>query len=103
MKRILVFIATTAAGLVIAYIDSRPTWDDTSVTVFLLILGGGLIGVLVEKRSWLHLLAFGIWIPLYGLIVRHDPLMLIVLLFPLVGFLGGWGLRWLYRKYRRSA
>jgi hypothetical protein len=29
--------------------------------------------------------------------------MLIILAIPFIGFAGGWGLRWLYRKYLRSA
>ncbi len=75
MKQKILLVASLVLGLLIAYIDSRPTWDDTGITVFALLAGGGIIGLLVQKRPWLFALAFGLWIPLWGVVVRHDLLM----------------------------
>ena len=103
MKQKILLISSLVLGLLIAYIDSRPTWDDTGITVLALLVGSGIIGLLVRKHPWLFALAFGLWIPLYGVIFRHDFSMLIVLLFPFAGVYAGWALRLLSRKILHSA
>jgi hypothetical protein len=103
MKQKILLIGSLVVGLLIAYIDSRPTWDDTGITVLALLAGGGIIGLLVQKHPWLFALAFGLWIPLAGIIFKHDLSMLIVLVFPFVGVYAGWALRRLSRKVMHSA
>ena len=83
-------------GLGIAYVDSRPGWDDTGITAFLLLLSAGLLALLSPPQPWLVALAIGIWIPAHA-IVRHHTLgslaMLIALLFPLAGAYAGTAVR----------
>ncbi len=76
-------------GLGIAWIDSRPTWDDTGITVGLLIMVSALLGFILPARAWLWALAVGIWIPAYGILSHHDFGMIVVLVFPLVGAFAG--------------
>jgi hypothetical protein len=57
-------------GLLIAWIDSRPNWDDAGITAGLLVLTGAVFGALRPARPWLWGLAVGVWVPLFG-IVRH--------------------------------
>ncbi|MEO8480167.1 MAG: hypothetical protein ABI542_11105 [Gemmatimonadota bacterium] len=56
--------ATTAAALVlgcaIAYIDTRPTWDDTGVTVGLVVLVAGSLAAVSPPMRWLIGLAVGV-------------------------------------------
>jgi hypothetical protein len=92
------FMAALAAGLLIAYVDSLPHWDDTGLTVFALLLTSGIIGLLVQRRPWLFRLAIGLPLPLHAILVSGDFKMLIVLLFPLVGVYAGWGLHRLLQK-----
>lgn len=103
MKQKLLLFGSIVLGLLIAYIDSRPTWDDAGVTALALLLGGGVIGLLLQKRPWLFVLAFGIWIPLYGIVFKHDLLMLIILIFPFFGVYAGWALRLASQKLIHSA
>ncbi len=103
MKQKILFACALVLGLLIAYVDSRPTWDDTGITVLALLVGGGIIGLLLQRRPWLYALAFGIWIPLFAIASRHDPMMLIVLIFPFIGVFAGWGLRLASRKLLHSA
>jgi hypothetical protein len=98
MKQKLLWILSLIVGLLIAYVDSRPTWDDTGITVFALLVAGGIIGLLVQRRPWLYALALGVWIPLWGILHAHDFAMLIVLLFPFAGVYVGWALRQLLQK-----
>lgn len=47
-------------GMGIGYIDTRPTWDDTGVTVGALLVAGALAGVAAPRRFWLSGLALGL-------------------------------------------
>ena len=85
-----VFVALgIAAGCFIAYVDTRPNWDDTGITAGLLLLSAGLLTLLGYRRPWLMALAVGIWIPLYYIYRSHDWAMLIVLVIPLIGAYAG--------------
>jgi hypothetical protein len=92
MQTILLAVAVLA-GLFSAYVDSRPTWDDTGILAGGLLLISGLLTLLGHRKPWLIALAVGIWIPLPDIYLSHDLRMLLVLLFPLVGAYGGWLVR----------
>ena len=92
MQNLLLGIAVLA-GLFSAYVDSRPTWDDTGILVGGLLLVSGLLTLLGYRRPWLIALAVGIWIPAYEIFKAHDIMMLVILLIPLIGAYGGWLVR----------
>lgn len=96
MQKILLVVAVLT-GLCIAYIDSRPTWDDTGITVGAILLTSGLLTLLGYRRPWLIALAIGVWTPLYETYITHSfslsggvLLLLFVLLISLVGAYAGW-------------
>jgi hypothetical protein len=101
MKQKLLLVAAAIFGLLVAYVDSRPTWDDTGITVFALLIGSAIIGLLVEKRPWLVALAVGLWLPLWYILTTHNLSMLIVLAFPFIGVYVGWALHLGFRKLRQ--
>lgn len=84
-------------GLSIAWIDSRPHWDDAGITAGLLVIGSGLLGLGVSRRAWRIALAVGVWIPAW--LILHAKgfgsaaASLIILVFPLVGAYAGMGVR----------
>jgi hypothetical protein len=41
------------AGVAVAYVDSRPTWDDTGVTAGAMFLFAAVLGLLGPQRPWL--------------------------------------------------
>jgi hypothetical protein len=90
--------AAVLAGLFSAYVDSRPTWDDTGILAGGLLIISGLLTLVGHRKPWLIALAVGIWIPLHDIYLSHDLRMLLVLLFPLVGAYGGWLVRLGIRK-----
>lgn len=102
MKQKLLLIAAALFGMLVLFIDSRPTWDDTGITVLMLLAGSGLIGLLVEKRPWLFALAIGVWLPAWYIFKSQDVKMLIVLAFPLVGVYVGWALKAGFRRLRKA-
>lgn len=90
------FVLAVAVGLGIAFVDSRPTWDDTGVTVLALLVSSGLFGLVQPGRPWLWALAIGVWIPLGAIVRSHSigsVMMLVVLVVPLAGAYAGTVLR----------
>jgi hypothetical protein len=81
------------SGLCLAYIDSLPKWDDTGILVGSLLLVSALLTFLGYRRPWLLALAVGLWIPLHSLYLSHDPRIMVVFVFPLVGAYTGWAAR----------
>ncbi len=88
LHRVLLTLAGSL-GIVIAYVDSRPTWDDTGVTALSMLLSAGVFGFAGPQRPWAWALAIGIWIALHQ--IRHAPTLgsvagcLVILSFPLSG------------------
>lgn len=99
MQKILLALAVVA-GLFIAYVDSRPTWDDTGITAGAIVLSAGLLTLLGYRRPWLIALAVGLWLPIYEIYKSHNYSLPSLILFPLVilliasiGAYGGWLVR----------
>ena len=96
---------TIAAGLVVAFVDSRPTWDDTGITVATMLLSSGLLTLLGYRRPWLIALAIGLWMPLYETYLSRNFSLPGVILLPLfvlficfAGAYAGWAVRLGIRK-----
>ena len=91
-----VLVAAITVGLAIAYVDSRPHWDDAGITAFSMLVAAGVFGLIAPRRPWLWALAVGIWIPAYAF-ARSASFgslgMLAVLAFPLAGAYAGMGVR----------
>ena len=90
-----------ALGLAIAWVDSRPHWDDAGITAGMLLLSGGALGMMDPRRAWLWGLAIGIWLPLNLILVqiaahRVTPRTagyLVILGFPIAGACAGMAVR----------
>jgi len=80
-------------GLLIAYVDSRPNWDDTGITALALLLSCGALGALGPERPWRWAVAVGVWIPVYGIASSHNFGSLLALGFAFAGAYAGMGLR----------
>ena len=96
MANRLLFVPAVLVGLGIAYVDSRPTWDDAGVTAFALLLSAGILALISPRRPWLVALAVGIWIPAHAIARQHSLgslAMVIVLAFPLAGAYAGMAIR----------
>jgi hypothetical protein len=91
-----VWLAASIIGIAIAFVDSRPAWDDAGVTAFLLVAAGALCGFAAPRQPWRWVLAVGIWICTFALIrsASFDALvMLSVVLFSLSGAYAGAAIR----------
>jgi hypothetical protein len=81
-------------GLLIAWVDSRPTWDDTGITIGTILILTGLLGLAIPKYAWLWALAVGLWIPLIEIPPHWVFAPLVALAVAFVGaYLGAFGRR----------
>ena len=89
-------------GLAIAWVDSRPHWDDTGITAGSLLLSAGLLGLIGPRRPWLWALGIGMWVPAWMPLrifaqthaIVVDPLLACVTLgIAMAGSYGGMALR----------
>jgi len=76
---------SVSCGLLIAWNDNRPGWDDTGITAGLIVLTAALFGYLHPERPWIWALAVSSWIPLYSIATTGDLKMLLVTLFGFAG------------------
>jgi hypothetical protein len=73
---------TLAGGVAIGWVDSRPTWDDTGVTAFALLLVAAVGAALARRAAVPVALGVGLPTPLLEL---HDHAALAALAFAAVG------------------
>ncbi len=69
------------AGCAIGWIDSRPTWDDTGVTVGAIVLGAGLLALVRPRAWWAVALAIGLPVPAFDLVLRGGLASAVALVF----------------------
>lgn len=74
----------------IAWIDSRPGFDDTGVTAVGLALAAGVAAYVGGRLPWLWALATGIWVPLLEFTGPAGSASLAALLFSGAGAAAGW-------------
>ncbi|MCB9421779.1 MAG: hypothetical protein H6667_18405 [Ardenticatenaceae bacterium] len=102
MQKLLLTVAAVL-GLLVTYVDSRPTWDDTGITAVAILFVCGLVAFISYKRPWLFALAVGAWIPLYGILFTHNYGSILTLIIAFIGAYGGWVFRLGINKMMDSA
>lgn len=58
-------VMSIGIGLVIAYVDSQPNWDDTGITATMLLLVAAMVSGISARRPWLWAILIGMWTPLF--------------------------------------
>lgn len=88
-------------GLAIGWNDSRPTWDDTGITVGLLVVAGAIFGIVDPRRWWLWALLVGVGTPLFEFGGEVGSASIAAFVFSGVGAAGGAATPRLLRSDRR--
>ncbi len=83
------------AGLLIAFVDSRPGWDAAGITVGSLVAASFIAALISGHWPWLWALLSGVWIPLVELPAPASaesagPAPLAALVFTMTGAVIGW-------------
>lgn len=97
-KTILFILLSLAAGLIIGWIDTSPGWDDTGITIVLILISSFTIGFFANKNHWLLALIIGICVTFLNYIASSKLDSAISLLFAFAGVYSGAGLRYLIKK-----
>ncbi len=97
MQKILIVLALLA-GLIAAYVDALPKFDDSAVLAFGLLIVTGLVALVSARRPWLLALLAGVWIPLHDIPKDGNWGAILALVFAFIGAYLGWGARWMVRK-----
>ena len=87
---LIAIIIGISLGIFIAYIDTRPHWDDTGITVLMILVSAFICGFLSPQRTWLIALAIGVWIPLFNIISAGNYGSLVALIPSFIGAFFGY-------------
>lgn len=97
LVELVILALAIASCFALNWVDTRQNWDDTGITVGLLLLTTGLLAFLAPRRVWLIALAVGVWIPAQAVmkngVTTGTLSMFLVLLFPLAAAYGALGIR----------
>ncbi|HMA53232.1 MAG TPA: hypothetical protein VKT17_02155 [Acidobacteriota bacterium] len=77
------------AGLVIAWVDSRPAWDDSGITAGVLFLTAAVFGAIRPSRAPVWGITVGVWVPLFGIVRHHNFGSLLALAVAFMGAYAG--------------
>lgn len=91
----IILVVALLIGALIGWIDTRPNWDDTGVTIGLILIAGGACGFFEPKLAWLWAIAVGFWIPLLNILSTGNYGSAVAVLFALVGAYIGAAVNWL--------
>ena len=90
-RTVIPMLVALAIGLGIAWMDTRPTWDDTGVTAGAILIGSALAALVGVRAWWAALCVAGPLAIVLG--VRGSLAAIVVSLLGLVGGAAGGGLR----------
>src|SRR5262245_13695936 len=90
-------------GMLIAWVDRRPTWDDTGITAGVLLIVSAGFGAVYPRFAWLWAITLGVWIPLFGIVIAHNVGSLLALAIAFIGAYVGSGARSLLSRTITSA
>jgi len=86
---IVLTIMALLAGAGIGYVDSRPTWDDTGITVMALAITAAAFSLARPRQWWLWSLLVGAGTPAFAVLSGGSPASSMALVVALLG--GGIG------------
>ncbi|HVQ22088.1 MAG TPA: hypothetical protein VMT36_02350 [Candidatus Saccharimonadia bacterium] len=78
-------VIAALGGLAIAWIDASPGWDDTGITVGLLVIAAAAAAGLSGRRPWLWALVVGLPTPFVEMSRGGDPAVFAALFFAAIG------------------
>jgi uncharacterized membrane protein len=81
------FLLANSMGLIIAWVDSSPNWDDTGITVGMIFLAALICGFIAKSRPWLIALSVSLWVPIFNIVTAHNYAGLFALV---PGFIGAY-------------
>ena len=91
-KTLVVLAIALLVGAAIGFVDSRPTWDDTGVTVGALLLAALVLALIRPRSAWLIGLAVGVPVVVFNVGAHGGFGSLAAVAFSLLGAGIGYGI-----------
>lgn len=82
-------VISITLGILIAWVDSRPNWDDTGITAMAILATTGIISYINPSKPLLWALTISAWIPFWGIINTQNYSSLLAIVFGLIGAYAG--------------
>lgn len=100
MKRTFFFsiLLSIFFGIGISWIDSRPNWDDTGITVLMVLIAAFACGFIANQKPWLFALLVSIWIPVAGVLMTQNFGSLLAIVPGFIGAYAGYGFKRMIAK-----
>lgn len=88
-KFLILIILSLLAGLIIGWIDTRPRWNDTGITVALIFISSFILGIFSNRNAWVIALIIGLCITTLNFLVSNRIDSAVSILIALAGAYGG--------------
>ena len=85
----MLLVSAVVAGGMIGWIDSLPNWDDTGITVLMILISTFLLGVGGPNRAWLWAIIVGGTVVGFNIIVHGNYQSILAVVIAFVGSYGG--------------
>jgi hypothetical protein len=76
-------------GIAIALADTSTGWDDTGVSVFMILLSSAIFSYFGNQKPWLFALMVGLWLPILNIALSSNFESLAALIPAFLGAYGG--------------
>jgi hypothetical protein len=93
----ILIIISIIIGIFIGWIDSSPHWNDTGITIGLILVTSFILGLLSKNKIWLLALIIGMCITSLNFIVSYKIDSSVSILFSLFGAYSGVSLKYLFK------
>jgi hypothetical protein len=93
LKFRVILIVAVVIGLFIAWVDTRPHWDDSGITVAMVFFSSACLGSIIPRHVWLLAIALGVWIPLFNITQSNNYGSILALIVAFAGAYAGAFLR----------
>jgi hypothetical protein len=103
LKFWLFLILAVMLGLIIGWVDSRPTWDDTGVTAAAIFLVTASLGAAIPSRAWVWALAVGGCILILNIALNGNYGAILALIVAFIGAYAGAAVRKAFGSLSKAA
>ena len=96
-KFLILIVIALLAGSIIGWVDTRPHWNDTGITIGLIFISSFILGLFAGRNAWILALIIGLCITSLNYLVSGRFDSAVSILISLAGVYGGVSLKYLIK------